>query len=428
MSMMWLRRLRDRARRGRQRLRQADGELRVACAWLVLAGLGWLVGSRALAIIGVLGAVTTAALYIWQRDCLTGVTYRCELGQTHATFGERVALQVEIVNDKLLPLSWLRVGARVPASLAIEDTTVVPLYRNVAELVHIQPMLPYQRIRRRLTVECDRRGEHHFGPAKLSSGDPLGLRRREQDQPAVRQLVVYPKVFALAPAGIVSRALVGPARSRMQFLPDPSRVAGVREYRPGDPLRHVDWRATARSSALLVREFEPTVTLHVAVFLDFHVSGAAGSWSDPPEREFAIAVAASLISELVTRKITTGLYTSGAIAGQPVGHTPSSSPGALAEMMGSLARATPGGSIGFAPVVIRESGRLAQGASVVVVASDFPAATMVAIAELRRRHAVTALWVKTDRGEPPRADHIDGQLRADYCDDWQRRELLELAE
>ena len=129
--------------------------------------------------------------------------------------------------------------------------------------------LPYQRIRSRLTVIATHRGEFTFGPAKLSSGDPVGLRERSALTEGLEHLLVYPKVFALSPAGIVSRALLGDLRSRRELLHDPSRTAGVREYRVGDPLRFVDWRATARSTSLMVREFEPSVTPRVAVFLDF---------------------------------------------------------------------------------------------------------------------------------------------------------------
>ena len=233
-----------------RRLRNLDHELHVALVWLALAGIGWWQRSTPLAIIGVLGALTTGALYVWQRECLVGVTYSRELSQTRAMFDERVTLEIEIVNDKLLPLSWFEVEDDVPSALGIEGGTVVSRGSRGNALVQLLPMLPYQRVRRRLTVVCSRRGEHTFGPALVSSGDPVGLRIRSGRLLDVRHLLVYPKVFALAPAGIASRVLIGEERSRFELLEDPSRFAGVREYRPGDPLRHVDWRATARSTAL----------------------------------------------------------------------------------------------------------------------------------------------------------------------------------
>jgi hypothetical protein len=95
-------------------------------------------------------------------------------------------------------------------------------------------------------------------------------------------------------------------------------------------------------------------------------------------------------------------------------------------MLEGLARASPIGRTPFPRVLVGESGRLTRGTSVVVVASDFPESTLVAIAELRRRHAVTAVYVATDRGAPPPASDVDALLEARYQDDWQQRTVLEL--
>lgn len=318
-------------------LRDLDHQLYVALAWLVLAGIGWWLRSTPLAIIGVLGALTTGALYLWQRECLVGVTYRRKLGQTRATFDERVSLEIEVLNDKILPLSWFRVEDDVPSALSIEGGTVVAKRINVNILVNLLPMLPYQRVRRQLCVVCNQRGEHTFGPSLLSSGDPVGLRIRSKRVLDVQHLLVYPKVFAIAPAGIASHVLIGEERSRFELVQDPSRFAGVREYRPGDPLRHVDWRATARSTALLVRQFEPSVTFRVALFVDFQVALFRAWVADTGELEFTIAVAASIISELSQRKIATGLFSSGVVAGNPLAYPPSGSPAALPTMLEALA-------------------------------------------------------------------------------------------
>jgi uncharacterized protein (DUF58 family) len=221
-------------------------------------------------------------------------------------------------------------------------------------------------------VVCNRRGEHTFGPALVSSGDPIGLRARSGLVSDRQYLLVYPKVFALAPTSVVSWVLIGEVRSRFELLEDPSRAAGVREYRAGDPLRYVDWRATARRTALLVRQFEPSVSLRVALFVDFRVP-YVNAWSfEAPEPEFTVAVAASIISELTQRKVATGLFSSGEISGKPLAYLPSASPGAFPTMLEALARATSFGKVRFAEVLSAESGRLQRGTSVLVVAADFP--------------------------------------------------------
>ncbi|HTW98157.1 MAG TPA: DUF58 domain-containing protein, partial [Acidimicrobiales bacterium] len=291
-------------------LRRRDPLVSVALALFALAVLGWAISAIPLAIAGMLGACTTAALQLWQVHCLSGVSFRRQVSESRVGFGEEVSLELEIVNDKVLPLSWLQLEENVPANLPIEGATVVRGGRNPwsATLVQIRPFLPYQRVRRRFSVRCVRRGEHVFGPGELTSGDPVGLRRRRAAAPGSARLLVYPKNFAMEPERVVSRVLVGEQRARRELLEDPSRSAGVRPYRPGDPLRRVNWRASARTSGLLVREFDPTVSLRVALFVDLAVPRRGHQALTPPQLEFTIAVAASLAVELDRIGVPTGLY------------------------------------------------------------------------------------------------------------------------
>ncbi len=408
--------------------RPLDGELKLAVGFAVAAIAGWVIGSAPLAVVAVLGALSTWAMYLWYRYCLAGVDYRRQLSATRASFGEEVVLDTELVNDKLLPLAWLHLVDQVPSGLTITGAAVVkaggPALADA--LVEVRPMLPYQRLRRHLVVSCTHRGEHVFGPARLRSGDPLALRERSREPAGRDRLLVYPKVFALAPSTVVSRVLVGERRARREPIEDPSLVAGVREYRPGDPLRKVDWRATARTATLLVRDFEPSVTLRVAVFLDFSPSVSSRYTLAGDELEFTIAVAASLVAELARRRIAVGLFSSGAVGALPLAFPVSTSPAALPAILEGLARANPYGRTTFAEVIAAEGSHLGRGTSALVVAGSWSAAALAALAELRRRHAVTAVAAgKEGADEPPRRV-VDAVLHAVYEKGWQGREVLEL--
>ena len=65
-----------------------------------------------------------------------------------------------------------------------------------------------------------------------------------QDEPD--HLVVFPRVFTLEELGLRRTARSATARAGTLFE-DPLRFAGLREYRPGDPLSRIDWKATARA-------------------------------------------------------------------------------------------------------------------------------------------------------------------------------------
>jgi hypothetical protein len=132
-----------------------------------------------------------------------------------------------------------------------------------------------------------------------------------------------------------------------------------------------------------------------------------------------------VLAELAQRGVTTGLYASGFARDHHVARRPSSSPDALPAMLELLARATPFGP-SLAELMIGEGGRLGAGTSVIVVAADFTEQTVVAMAEMRRRFPVTALWVATDQGNPPPAEQVDVSRKVQYVEGWRGRDVVEI--
>jgi uncharacterized protein (DUF58 family) len=408
--------------------RSVAGEWQVAIAGLGVAVIGWWVGSVLIAMAGTLVAATATGLRIWQRQSLTGVRYSRTLSQHRATFGERVALDVRIVNDKIIPLTWLHVDDRVPGQITIDGGRVTTeRYGREGHLHHVLPLLPYQRVTRHLTVVCDRRGLHHFGPAEVTSGNPVGYRVERAMVTRRQELLVYPKIFQLTPTGPASRLPLGDHRTDQRILGDPSRIKGVRPYEPGDPLRHVDWRATARSNSLLVRVFEPTTSRRVAVLADLWVPQARFTYREAPESEFAVAVAASVVSDLAAQRVAVGLFSSSTVDGAEIAHVPSQGADSLPIMLELLARAVEPISTRFAPMLLSRGSRLQAGTSLVIVAAHFSAATVEAMADLHRRLPITTVWIEGESGSPPPPELTDASWEVSYTDDWQTRLELELA-
>jgi uncharacterized protein (DUF58 family) len=83
----------------------------------------------------------------------------------------------------------------------------------------------------------------------------------------------------------------------------------VREYQPGDDPRYVDWRNTARVGELLVKQFERSRIVPLAVFLDLHPPNLAFGWRQVAEK--SIVVAASLVTRANELKQAFGLYSNG---------------------------------------------------------------------------------------------------------------------
>jgi uncharacterized protein (DUF58 family) len=409
------------------RVRRVAGEVWLSAGFAVVAGIGWWLHSIPLALLGTTGVLVSALFYTWERECLTGVAYRRTLAHDRASFGEVIDLDIEIVNDKLLPLTWLHIEDDFPL-LSLEGGSVLfgrSLYRP--NLVQVLPMLPFQRIRRRMPITCDRRGLHTIGPARIRSGNPIGYRQRHLAVREKLHLLVFPKIFRLEPPNIVPGIPLGDQRIR-GLLGDPSRVSGVRDYRAGDPLRAIDWRATARTGSLLVREFEATASPRIALFADLWVPELKRVINSS-ELEFLVAVVASVVVDLTDRGISVGLYSSASVNGDQISYPPSSAPGAPGEMLELLAKASPYGAyrgMRFADILLSQGPSLPRGTSAVIVAADFNVALVPALSELCRRVPTTTLWIDIGSGHPPPDGMLHGNLQTRFIDDWKQSDTLEL--
>jgi hypothetical protein len=133
------------------------------------------------------------------------------------------------------------------------------------------------------------RGVHVVGPVVYEKSDPVGVisRRIETGEPLT--LFVSPVVADLAVfAGGLTNDLDG-ATSQQLSMSDLAFHA-LREYVPGDDLRHVHWRSSAKAGELLVRQFHESRRGHVTILLD----AARSSYPRRRDFELAVSVAASI--------------------------------------------------------------------------------------------------------------------------------------
>ncbi len=111
---------------------------------------------------------------------------------------------------------------------------------------------PQQEVAFRLSLPTPRRGRHPLGRLQIVSRYPLGLMRAWAYAELQASVLVYPKPGKPQPPamhGSYSRSEKG---DRGMGADD---FVGPRPYRPGDPPRHLDWKALARERGLVTRQF-----------------------------------------------------------------------------------------------------------------------------------------------------------------------------
>src|SRR5262245_12415090 len=181
----------------------------------------------------VLGAIVR----YWSRHLFDRVSLTRTPSETRAFIGETLTVDVELSNEKPLPLPWYqwRIGLGEPLEVQGEalGASAVPglkwLYRRGA-------LGWYQKHRWKFELQPTERGFHQLGPGTLRSSDLLGAFPQHREDGEKQYIVVYPRVFPMADLGLASDRPFGERKGGNRVFEDPLRIAGLREFRPGDPL------------------------------------------------------------------------------------------------------------------------------------------------------------------------------------------------
>jgi len=268
----------------RQRLNDAL-EVIKPIGWLVLMlGLGALLVAtftswRELAVLGMacLALLALALPFLLGR---TAVSVDLRLQPERVAAGESVAAGVIVVNRASTRL--------VPTTLEVPVGSAIHRYG-------ISSLAPGATHEESFTIRTERRGVISVGPAMTRRGDPVGIFSRDVVWTPVREVLVRPHLLPMESLGAgLMRDLEGVSTDAVSQ----SDLAfhALREYVPGDDLRHIHWRSSAKvmassgESSLLVRQYLDTRRSHATIVVDDRLS----SWGDPEDFETAMAAAASI--------------------------------------------------------------------------------------------------------------------------------------
>lgn len=243
-----------------------------------------------------LAAVSLIA-YLMTWSALGGLESERHITSRDAEIGDDLIVTVAVRNNKALPIIWLVAEDVIPRGLEAAGTWA----RAVL-------LMPFSSIRLQYRLHCARRGYFRVGPVLFETGDFFGLNRRFATGEMTHFITVYPRVVPLERYGIPTSRPMGETVVKRRLVEDPTRLAGVREYHTGDPLRRIHWKATARTGRLHSRVYEYSTLIGANIILDF----GRESWDDNAERaELAVTAAASIASHVFDRKQQVGLVTNG---------------------------------------------------------------------------------------------------------------------
>lgn len=159
-----------------------------------------------------------------------------------------------------------------------------------SEEVMLPDLPPGEWVDARMRLIPHRRGFIRLRAVMIAKADPLGVFNAITQAGRPESLLVLPRRYEVSWAELLGRARdrIG-GQSQAASTGGAEEFASIREYRPGDPMRHVHWKGWARLGEPVVREFHEECFVRQGLILDTFVPpGSSVSCF-----EEAVAVAAS---------------------------------------------------------------------------------------------------------------------------------------
>ncbi len=347
-------------------------------SWWAWAGVGLFLVSvpAAQPVLMALGALVLMSGLVarwWGRSSLLDTGYRREFDTRRAFPDETLAFRMVVDNRKLLPLPWIEVEDHLPEELPLVGARVAPSHRPKQVVIRRSAALGWrQSAAWAATLRCEQRGYFRFGPARLRSTDPFGIYQATLALPDLDAVLVYPRIAPLQGLRWPAVRPFGERAGGNRIYEDPLRFAGVRDYQPGDPLRRIDWKATARRGALQSRLLEPSASLTLMIAVDAATMPKPWEGYDPVLLERAVSAAAGLAARAEADRYAFGLMANASFpeSNREVAVPPSRAPDQLSVVLEALAVIGPFLMGSMEALLTANDRALPLGATIAVVGSD----------------------------------------------------------
>lgn len=357
---------------------------------------------------------------------LSGLDCERTVAPTIVQQGEDIAIEVKVTNRRGWPIPWI----------FLEDFTPAGFPRS-GDNTRLGILMPGRSATMKYRLTCPRRGYHRIGPLLMESGDLFGLQKRFRTGKRQDYISVLPTVAYIETFNIAARRPQGPVRLSNRVYEDPTRISGVREYVPGDPLNRIHWKASARTGKLFCKTNDPSSVMGGTLVLDLHQDSYVPENAET-RMELAITTTASIAyllqmsgeqlgmltnardaAEIARYEVESRQSLSRGEANQSVvgeGHSEAlrplevptrRSPIQAVQIIENLARVVPTDGLTVEDLLMSEYHRLPRDAALLPVVPQVTDQLALALAALRLAgFAVSVFYINDARGYPEAAARL----------------------
>lgn len=243
---------------------------------------------------------------------LKSVSCRRWFSTRFAFEGDEILMCEEISNEKPVPVPLLVIESCLDRN--IELSSAVELDANESNYHRsLFSLMPFSRIVRRHKVRLSKRGYYNLKSVAVSAYDLLGLSKQTVDEVITDATVtVYPSLLDIREISFPCHSFLGDAIVRRWILDDPFLNAGVREYSTSDPMKSINWKASARTGILQVNKHDYSANTRLLVL--FNVDSSERQWDRPVDiglLEYALSACATVVKTAIDNSMDVAFMSNG---------------------------------------------------------------------------------------------------------------------
>lgn len=334
-----------------------------------LVTLVWYIASPSGVVL--MAAMTTGGVvifaYLWARAMARGVRGQRKLRFAAMQVGDELEEQISLDNRTVLPVLWAE----------YIDRSNIPGYTvSSARAADANTLIEW-----RAHTICTRRGVFNLGPWEMRIGEPFGILLVRQIYLQHQEILVYPPLAVMPERILPHRGAMGDHRPLNQPLrAETISSNSVRPYFPGDPLRHIHWRTTARHVDPYVKQFSPEAASNVWLVPDFDARVHLGE-GDGSSLETMVTLVASLAAELLQQNLAVGMV---ARANQETVVLPRQGPAHLWAILQALSPLEQSPEVTLEKTLAQSSGLISGNDLLIVITPSLQAGWVNALRRLSR--------------------------------------------
>ena len=233
----------------------------------------------------------------WSKNVMVHINFQ----DTYIYEGETAFLKEVVINDKLLPIPALCVRFAMSRHLIFCNEAVPN--SNVSDQTYridVFSLLFHQQITRTLPFVAKHRGYYSIPETSLTASNFFFTEEILKTLKQNTSLYVFPAQINADFINIICRAISGMILSQNRIHPDPFEFSGIREYRRGDPMNHINWKCSAKTGDLMVNQHDATTNMDLRLLFDLEDNYII---KYPELLEETIRIVSSIAARLVSAKM-----------------------------------------------------------------------------------------------------------------------------